>query len=666
MQKKTETSALRHELSKVRRQTRKARAEKDAIDNAFMSVLRDLRFNTPVTTLPGSGAADTAGVGPVSSLDISRLQAPLEKMQEARHRCQAWELSLEALEDDFETAHEELDYLERLLINDLRPGAQRAYEKPGIKDKDDHMPEPLLGLQEEPVKNHHPLYMRFMSTLRDQSLAEEEYHDSLQRKALIEDDLYRLELVAKYQQGSMGSLRPPDARDLDFLGNFEKEEKKSLDRMEQLRTEAQRLRDRCFEEGLVPRYAGLMDIYTYYPWEFYIDPAPATEMDEAFDVDQVSYMTRARFWILLTQPRHLLEHEPMTAKTALEVADAALKKDPGNLQNQQLRNAAEKEYIIENLIRDAREGDKGNFISRWALQRLRISPSEVELLYSIFEDETGLQIHDVHRWQQEVLYCWPRDAAARLPPEQYKGAISREESSEGSFSDSSLLSSNTESILSSDQTETSGASGARSHMQIGDQSEAEDEDVSGHVEALPLPPENSPGPPEEEHSDQPGAVLTAPPEGLQSLETEVSLDMPLKEPRSPEPDTVHAMPSEQARTLEVDTVFDAPSENSHNFELEVVTATPVEEAPEQSAEPPVSTEQAEQPIVSPERASPSKEEARSPLSQAVIISEASPVPSEETQIPGSEAMLTEPSLEPLVSSEDAHSLEPETGSSPPS
>lgn len=134
-------------------------------------------------------------------LDTSPLRNALARMQEARHQCQAWETSLEALKDEVDIAHEELDHLERLLINNLRPNAPELSEIYKAETERSFMPKALLRLREEPEENYHPLYLRFLSAVSDYSHADEEYKDNLQRKAEIEDRLYRHELLDKYQQG---------------------------------------------------------------------------------------------------------------------------------------------------------------------------------------------------------------------------------------------------------------------------------------------------------------------------------------------------------------------------------------------------------------------------------------------------------------------------------
>lgn len=659
---KTKISALRDRLSKARRQTRNARVEKDAVDNAFMSLLRPLRFTTSSPTAQDLKAAHIAGDALNSGLDFSRLQDHLDKMQETRHRCQASEMALETLEDELDIAQEELDHLERLLINDSRPGAPQLSED--AETKHAAMPESLMGLEEEPVENYHPLYMRFMLTLRDHGLAEERYHNHLARKAAIEDDLHRLELRQKYHQDYTKYPKQLDTTDLEFLLGFEKEEKKLLDRIERLSDEADSLREQCFKEGVVPRYAELMEIYSYYPWEFSVDPDPAVDSDQGFDTATAPYTTTTRFWILLSNQYHLLEDEPVTAETALKMADTSLARDPDNFEKKELRKSALKEFIIEHLIRDTRPEDKGNFINRWALHKLRISPGEVELMYSIFTNETGLHIHDVHRWQHDVLYFWPRDEAALAHPEQYRGVISKlEASSEGPIADSSLVYSDVESIVHTDEAIHSQAPSASSYMQMGDQTDTEGGDTAGsdNVEVVPhVPSKEPPLPLKEQDNAQSGTELTVAPEVLQTIEPEAAAVAP-----SEEPGIVHNTPSTQVQTFESTFVPESPSDRPHGVELEDLVATTAGASPAQLEELVLLREQA---LVSTDEVRVPSEELQNLESQAVLtsLSEAPPVPSQEPQGPESEAAHLASSIESIVSSEEVHTFEPAAVSAIPS
>lgn len=621
MDKKSATSALRSKVAKTRRKMRKARTEKDAADNSFMSLLRPLRL-----TIQGSEFKNTGTPDLYQELDHSRLQVLFNKMQETRERCQALELSSEALEEELEISQEELDHLERLLINNLRGGEPRSgnYEDADIERPS--MPEPLLGLKEEPIENYHPLYMLFMSTLGQYKLTKEMHYDNISRKEEIDDNLHRHELRKNYQEGYTISSLELDHMDQEFLRNFEKEEKASLERMAQLRDEASSLRELCFQKGVVPRYAELTEVYEYYPWEFSID------MDPPYEPDMVSSddTTAERFWVLLSNPYHLLEGEPVTATAALKDADAALEKDPENAQNKEARTAALKEFLIENLIRDARPGDIGSFVNRWALHKLRVSPHEVELLYSSFTSETGLYIRDVFRWQYDVLHSWPRDEAALAHPERYYGAISRvEASSEGPISDSSLVYSDEESVLINGRAADGQASNSipEGHSEL--DAKGDDAPDLGTDEAVSHVPLRRPSAsPRNQEAVRFGSVLVMPLEHKEPPKPELVGSVSSEESESLELDRPRGMPSAQTQKSDFEVDLTSPTKSPHSVELKVEVLTQTEEPLVPSAQPSASIEHLPVPL---EETGAPPEESNSLEYEPVLASlaEAPPVPSDE-------------------------------------
>jgi nuclear transport factor 2 (NTF2) superfamily protein len=79
-----------------------------------------------------------------------------------------------------------------------------------------------------------------------------------------------------------------------------------------------------------------------------------------------------------------------------------------------------KEYGISTLVLESAADNKSDYINRWLLHRLRISPLEVELLYTIFS--ATLKVKNARRWQEDVLYYWSRDGANK-PKEEYDGLV---------------------------------------------------------------------------------------------------------------------------------------------------------------------------------------------------------------------------------------------------
>lgn len=136
------------------------------------------------------------------------------------------------------------------------------------------------------------------------------------------------------------------------------------------------------------------------------------------------------FPLLLSSPKHLLQKRPVTAKVALEEALKEARKSPvddlagypdapdhpSNLAGWtssvtpihalQVEDRI-KEYGISTMLTRFEEGNKVDFINRWLLQRLRITPLEVELLCSLFTMK--LKVLNMMRWQADVLHFWTLD-----------------------------------------------------------------------------------------------------------------------------------------------------------------------------------------------------------------------------------------------------------------
>ncbi|ROW06214.1 hypothetical protein VMCG_04553 [Cytospora schulzeri] len=352
-------------------------------------------------------------------------------------------------------------------------------EAVGGLQKTTTLPIVLLGIAAERTEDYHPLYNQFMSAIGYLQLAEEHNNDLLTRKLLIEEEQKRLRLTQDQQRqqeqlrllaknheqarlrlaeeqerqssrlveeheqqrsklveeqkqeisrlaeenpGDSGPLRAKKLRDedLEFLRDFEVEERLASEDVRRLRDEVDRFKQLCQEKGLIPRHAPLHEVYSY---ERHYDDDISIDFDPQKDVDTAHHLANPRFTLLLSNPSHLMGDCPVTAKTALKQATKMPESDP---RKAQVFGAAAKEFFIENLIRESRANDKADFINRWLLHKLRISPLEAELLWNCFFLESHLRVLNLDRWQQDVLYYWPRDDAAKLSPEDFIGPITPE------------------------------------------------------------------------------------------------------------------------------------------------------------------------------------------------------------------------------------------------
>ncbi len=77
------------------------------------------------------------------------------------------------------------------------------------------------------------------------------------------------------------------------------------------------------------------------------------------------------FPILLSNPQHVLRPVPLTEKEAWR---EAMKLPQDHPDRERIVADATKELGITTLLRHSAEGDKSDYINRWLLHRLRISP----------------------------------------------------------------------------------------------------------------------------------------------------------------------------------------------------------------------------------------------------------------------------------------------------
>ncbi|KAJ0117782.1 hypothetical protein J7T55_001982 [Diaporthe amygdali] len=411
--KRDEVLDIRADIIRSRRKAQKCRVRKDAADNVFMSFLRPLLlYNAGANVLATSHA---------------RLRELFDHMQNARDKCQDVETALELLEEKLGHAEDQLDYAERELISELRPDAAVTNNGKPQEAKNRRPPSPppplLLGIGAERAEDFHPLYKKFISAVGYLQLAEEHHRDLLFRKGSIEREQGHLRLAQDYLPTDDSAFnRQLQAQDLEFLNNFDFQMRETNLKMETLGQEVERLRNMCQERGVFPKHAPLHEAYTY-ERDLGDDVLLSSDLSDGI---KPGALFSSRFAVLLYSPNHLIEEPPITAKAALKRAVSLKDGDPLYPHKAEIFASAAKEFLIENLVQDANEFDKTDFINRWLLQRLRTSTVEVELLYSLFLSSSSLEILDLDRWQQDVLFYWTRDEKARLPPERYVGPVTSE------------------------------------------------------------------------------------------------------------------------------------------------------------------------------------------------------------------------------------------------
>ncbi|KAJ9142635.1 hypothetical protein NKR23_g7033 [Pleurostoma richardsiae] len=409
--KRDEVAELREDIRETRLRLKTRRVAKDAADNAFMTLVR------PVIL--------TGRLDPLA-MSTGLLEDRLLKLQATRNEYQDLEASYENLEEQLNEAEKELDKLERQFISRLyypvrHSGGDEEEEEEGEVESDDGAVPPsrtsLLGIPADRPYDVHPLYHRFMSAIGTYQLAKEHLEDLALRKTAIEQEQRNLRLIERHHPRELAThVKHISDADLEFLRDFQDEQQEAQDEVEKQGGEVDRLKRLCQEKGAIPKHAPFHELYTFQPElagdDMSIDGSPEMNTDPA------NILTGSRFSILLANPSHVLEDQPMTARGALK---RAVKLPPDHPRKKVLVDAAMREISIENLLHDSNPDDKSDMINRWLLHRLRTSPLEAELLYSYFVSR--LKVLDLKRWQWDVLYQWPRDHAANIPAEVFAGPV---------------------------------------------------------------------------------------------------------------------------------------------------------------------------------------------------------------------------------------------------
>ncbi|OAA56973.1 hypothetical protein SPI_07354 [Niveomyces insectorum RCEF 264] len=336
----------------------------------------------------------------------------------------------------------------------------------------------LLGIAGDRPVDMHPLYRSLLDMIGDVSLAEEGYEELVFEKEALISDLEARIFLEKGRGGSV-MLTPDDVLavklalsgdhrakffeaissahldegDRRFLETFHDLAEAAEADIQRKAEQVKRIRAKCINIGAVPksgffqhRTAEFGDNYNYGGGDGDIDGddneggggGGGNDMDgedeDAYAISVESavmaeapppgffdgrLLKHPAFPLLLSSPQHVLADPPLTARSALKKALDLPADYPGR---EELVEECVKEYgILTMLMRTAPES-KSEFVNRWMLQRLRISSLEVVLLHSIFSEK--LKVVNLTRWQEDVLYFWPRDDSS-LPEHYFYRSITR-------------------------------------------------------------------------------------------------------------------------------------------------------------------------------------------------------------------------------------------------
>lgn len=435
---------LRAKLSKKRAKLRELRKQKDDTDNNFMGLIRP--------HFPSSHRLSFA-----TDLIIRRFN----EMQSIRSAYHVLENEVEELEIQLDKEQASRETLETRFFSYLEASARGNRPQdasPSESDTDSYAPPSrasLLGIPVDRPADIHPLYRRLLDAVGDRELAREHHMDlvmhrdsilynldlSLKRgrqraaegnpnfQAPVSDDDDQLEplKVLVEEPGRLDEIRALyklaiNEDDYDFLKVFGEEEANVQNKLEEAKEECERLMQLCKRMGVMRKNAPYHEEYTIFSETDVLVAAGTMSINQEHGPELEDGLADPRFPVLLSNPRHILEPEPLTAKGALKTATMLARDDPSRAQ---LVAASMKEYGISTLLVEAAGENKSDYINRWLLHRLRTSPLEAELLYTIFS--TKLKVRNLRRWQEDVLYYWSRDRANR-PVEAFEGPITTRDS----------------------------------------------------------------------------------------------------------------------------------------------------------------------------------------------------------------------------------------------
>ncbi|RYP69535.1 hypothetical protein DL771_006050 [Monosporascus sp. 5C6A] len=296
----------------------------------------------------------------------------------------------------------------------------------------------LIGISGDRPEDIHPLFEELLETFKDLQLAKETLTDlQMKRKALgwklipgdnidLRQDLGGFERTKTFMARHW-NRKLMSEEEMDFLQEYDGLEKRAILDIESYSSKARALRKDCLERGVMPINTPFREEgFGFDP--FFRDDIHLGDQPPSFDRNHPRTLAHGPFSVLLSNPVHLLEAFPQTPQQSLKMATSL---PPNFPARQKFIDDAAREYNIYSLVRDANPEDKGDYINRWLLHKLRSSALEAEILYATFR--VRLKIRDMTRWQQDVLKFWTLDQAANLPVAQFQGVS---ETPNSAFNDS--------------------------------------------------------------------------------------------------------------------------------------------------------------------------------------------------------------------------------------
>ncbi|POR35736.1 Uncharacterized protein TPAR_04056 [Tolypocladium paradoxum] len=392
-EKRAKLSDIKVQMAERRQELRHLRRRKEDADNAFMSIIRPMLVSQ-------RGILQTS---------VHLLDSRAADMQDLRDDYHSRESDYEALELMVDDEEKQLSGLETRFFSLLAAGqtkVERASPSEEVSSETESscspsdLPFELRGISaDKPSEDLHPLYVELTSAVGDLENAKEEYDDLLYVK-----DQYEYEAELEKTTGKKTTVDMEE-----FFDEFPAEEDRMKAEVCHLEDQVQYLKKLCESKRVMRKHMSVR-------MAFALDPH--TKFEDMELEDRVTILSRHKtlahpvFPELLSQPDHVLaEPEPWTSLQALRAATRLPDDDARKRDRQRL---AAKEYSIDSLMQGAGTGGRGDFVNRWLLHQLRISPLNVRLLHSTFVSSRSLKIRDMWRWQCDVMYYWWRDNTVAL------------------------------------------------------------------------------------------------------------------------------------------------------------------------------------------------------------------------------------------------------------
>ncbi|KAM7208822.1 hypothetical protein V8F20_000985, partial [Naviculisporaceae sp. PSN 640] len=443
---------VRADVALKRENVRDMARKKDEVDNAFMQIIR-----------PHLTSSQREAVIPTDVMGKRFLE-----MQRARDDYYANQTLLETLEAKLDKEEDELEELEaqlfRLLFDKVGAGPRDSFSGARLQvneeqrgpsdgegeandDEDDEDDDDavsrvsLLGIYADRQEDIHPLYRALLEAIGDREQAEEDLDNlrnhrfdilrGLEMKMhrdrvrnnhgnhLSEDELKRLRASLDQVPADSNSFRSRfgvsiGTADLEFLQSFVEQEDRFFTELEHASAKVRRLRDLCIRKGVMRKNAPYHEEYTIYTGTN--RPLPPNDGNMTIDEypSRADDLTHPKFPVLLSNPSHVLDL--MSPMQALERAMKLPKDSPTTIYRKQ---ECMKELGISNLM--VKFESKPDYINQWLIHRLRTSPIEAEIMLCVAEDR--FKITNLRRWQEQVLYFWREDEAAKRSPVDFQGPM---------------------------------------------------------------------------------------------------------------------------------------------------------------------------------------------------------------------------------------------------